>query len=588
MESSISPAPTGKSRRSPTFRFAIVVLVLGLATGMLLRTDGMLLKRHYYHDEAISFIAATGHENAYQDAAYAGGMTDRWVTAGQWKALMEPAGFWVFGGIQSGLARTDMHPPLYFWVLHVWTAVFGVTPRTGVVLNLIIATLTALSLFVLARRWLGDELEAAVVAAIWFASPPVVATSMMARHYDLVALFTVLLALAVTRAADTAKPLRARDLVLLAAVASAGMLTHYQFVLVILTGAAYAVIILVKRDRRRLLKTIGGMLAGVPLFLLLDPTFYLSVARHGGRPHSLTADVFVARLRTVRQSLASFFGLDAGDLRWAAWSWHSLATRVKASWPPLSLPARLGGVLDSGAESLRHVIVSGAAIAAIAATLLLLIAAAALCFPRSRVVARRYLGSVDTKGVLPALVFLAGVAGSIIVMYLLVRAPFIYDRYLAAGWPFLAFVPVLAARLLVGRLRYVAIVAFCFIFLMPATMGRVHSSLGGRHADSVPTLARAGRLVFDTQTRGNISRAMSSIPDDKLVYVSTLSGLLADRPPWLPELRPNDVYVAFHLPANSPRDFAAMKSLLSQRFVLVRTGYRTLGVGDTYLLSPSP
>jgi len=566
------------------------VLIVGLAAGMLLRTDGVLLKRHFYHDEAISYIAATGHENAYQLTASGGGITDRWVPAGRWKSLMEPAGFWVFGGIQSGLAHADMHPPLYFWILHVWVAVFGVTLKSGIILNMIIAGLTGLSLFVLARRLLGNELEAAVVTAIWCVSPPVVTTSMMARHYELVALFTVLFALAVVRAADRTRPLRARDLVLLASVGVAGMLTHYQFILVLLTGAAYALAVLLGRDRKRLMKIIGGMLAGLPLFLALDPTFYLSVARQSRRPHDLTVDVFVARLHVVQKAVGGFFGADVNDLRWASWSWRALSTHVGGWWAPLALPARLGGSWLGPTQSLRHALTNGAAMKVTIAVVLLLGVSllAALLLPRCRPFARRYLAAVDTTGMFPALFFLAGVAGSIIVMYLLVRSPFIYDRYLAAGWPFLAFVPVLAARLLVGRLRYVAIVAFCLVLLVPAALGRLHSFFERAHADSAPTLARATRFVFDDQSRGNISRALYSIPDEKLVYVSTLSHLLSDQAAWLPELRRNDAYVAFHVPANSAQDFVAMRSLLSRSFSLVRKGYKPLGVGDMYVLSPSP
>jgi 4-amino-4-deoxy-L-arabinose transferase-like glycosyltransferase len=588
-EPSPSPASAGKRPWGRTFRLAIVVLILGLAAGMLLRTEGMLLKHKLLHDEAISYIAATGHLNAYKAAAE-GGLTDRWVPAQQWKALMEPGAFWVFRGIESGLAHTDMHPPLYFWILHVWVTLFGVTLKGGIVLNMIIAALTGVSLFFLARRLLGNELEAAIVTAIWIVSPPVVATSMMARHYDLVALFTVLFALVIVKAADRARPLRARDLVLLAVVAAAGMLTHYQFALVLLTGAAYALAVLVRRDRKRLLKIIGGMLAGLPLFLVLDPTFYLSVLRHGQRPHQLTADVFVARFRLVRQSLGSFFGSEVPDQKWSRWSWQTLSAHLGSWGSPRRLPDRLVGSWLGLMQSLRRALTSGAAVKLTIALLLLFVVglAIALLLPRWRPHARRYLAAVDTKGMFPAAFFLAGIAGSIIVMYLLVRSPFIYDRYLAAAWPFLAFAPVLAARLLVGRWRYVAIAAFCLVFVVPPAMGRLHAFYDRTNPEQAVVLARADRFVIDDQSRGNISRVMYWIPDDRLVYVSTLPQLLANKNAWLPALGPNDAYLALRVPGNTTQDFAAMKSLLARDFALVSVHYGIRGVGDLYVLAPKP
>ena len=44
--------------------------------------------------------------------------------------------------IGDDLARYDNHPPLYFWLLHVWIALFGLNLHSGVLLNIGIALVT--------------------------------------------------------------------------------------------------------------------------------------------------------------------------------------------------------------------------------------------------------------------------------------------------------------------------------------------------------------------------------------------------------------------------------------------------------------
>ena len=97
-----------------------------------------------------------------------------------------------FGQIISGLAKHDVHPPLYFCLLHIWTLVVGVKFWTGPSLNLIIDVLCGAALFGLARRLLRDPVAAALVVLIWSVSPAVRMTSSMARMYSLEALFSVL------------------------------------------------------------------------------------------------------------------------------------------------------------------------------------------------------------------------------------------------------------------------------------------------------------------------------------------------------------------------------------------------------------
>jgi uncharacterized membrane protein len=98
-----------------------------LGTG--LRLESVRHKETPSHDESISFIAATCHQDAYERLAPDGVA----VPAARWQR------FWTldraklcFGAIGRGLAHTDLHPPLYFWLLHVWSLILGVGLTQGV------------------------------------------------------------------------------------------------------------------------------------------------------------------------------------------------------------------------------------------------------------------------------------------------------------------------------------------------------------------------------------------------------------------------------------------------------------------------
>ncbi len=546
---------------------ALALLALALGSGLLFRAGEIGIKRQFSHDEIISYIAATGHQDRYQWAVN-GGLTDRWVPASEWKSLTQPGSFWDFGQIRSGLAHTDTHPPLYFWILHVWVAIFGVSLRWGLVLNAIIATLTGVVLFLLARRLLRNSIEAALVVLVWTVSPPVLKTSMMARHYDLFALMTVIFAFLVVRAVDLERPFRWRDAAVLAVVTAAGVLTHYQFSIVAVTGGLYACFVLLRRSRPRLWRVGLSMVAGAPIFVALAPQFYLSVRRQQDwQAHGFSMNALNERIHEVWSALYPFFGLSVHDLRRAP-NYSVLVT--KPFWSFLA---------DGGAARAGAVVVLLAAVAL----------AVCLFVEPMRSPVRRYFARVDTTGMTGALFFLIGVLGGIFAMYLAFRSPHyaVGDHYQAAGWVFLAFTPVLAARLLPRRAQYAVVIVFWIMLLMPAGFGRLHT-LRNHSPNPRPMLAAAHRVVLDGPDRGNGSRVLFWLPDKTMVYAAWQTDLLSDPSAWIPEMRPRDVLVDMPFPPNKPIYLDAIKGLLAPRLVTHRTRLGVLGVGRTYLLLAGP
>src|SRR5829696_2342525 len=203
---------------------AAIGVLLAVAIALLLRLESVEFKRTPSHDEAISFIAATCHQRAYDDLVARGSHPlGTAVRAAQWQRFWHVEDKLCLGEIGNGLAETDVHPPLYFWALHVWSLIAGVGLAQGLWLNLVIVSLTAVALAGLGRLAFRDDAEAVVLSAVWVLSPAAVSTSTEARQYDLLALVTVLFVWQFLRVIRTERPLRAGDAVLLAVLTAAGV-----------------------------------------------------------------------------------------------------------------------------------------------------------------------------------------------------------------------------------------------------------------------------------------------------------------------------------------------------------------------------
>ena len=147
-------------------RLAIALLIAGLVLGAALLLIRAGAQNTLSHDDAISYLAATGHMGSYATDIPAG----RWVPAQAWQAYWTPDRFSVFGQIGRDLARYDIHPPLYFWLLHVWIQVTGVRLSAGPLLNTIFLLLGAW-IIALACRLARCSWGASTLAAVmWLLS----------------------------------------------------------------------------------------------------------------------------------------------------------------------------------------------------------------------------------------------------------------------------------------------------------------------------------------------------------------------------------------------------------------------------------
>jgi hypothetical protein len=460
---------------------ALLVLLVALGAGIGLRVHAQHQNPNVQYDEAWSYASAAGRLDEFV-AAMDGGLTGRWVPAAEWQRLWRADGFGDVGRIAPDLAAHDVHPPLYFALLHGWLALLGDDVWTGRALNLVFATLTILGIYGLARAVGLRPIEGALAALVWAVSPAVVGISSIARQYDLVALTAVLLVWGLVRATaadgmrgEARSPAARRwlDVAWLGAATAAALLTHYQAALLVAGAAVYVLV--------------AHRLPG----------------RTGERA-SRWAPLVGLGAGTAAAALASGWTHALGNER---------AMLVAPSFT--GLVGKLAGIGDTAGQA------AGApgTLAAIAA----LAIAVAFAVPRSRRALLAHLRGAR-PGWWSIAFFLAVTAGGIVLQNLLfLSMPLrLSPRYLAMAWPFAAFVP-LAVFGLWPRARLALAAAFCALL---AVLSIVALPVGAGDPLQIGRLVDADAVIVNGVGVGRLPRFLWSVPADTPVFVGDADQIL--------------------------------------------------------------
>jgi len=471
--------------RAPSRRpdlWALVVLLLALGLGVGLRLYAQNESPNVQHDEAWSYASAAGRLESFH-AAMDGGLTARWVPAADWQYYWQSDRLSDVPDIGPDLAAFDVHPPLYFGLLHLWLQLTGMHKWAGPALNLVIAALTALSIFGLARQLGFDRLEGSLAALVWAVSPAVVSISALTRQYDLVALTAVLLVWGLVRVTAPRPGRRGwPDVVWLAAATAAALLTHYQAVLLVAGGALYVLAGLLRPGpdgrRRPWWPALLGLAAGTAAAALLAPGWTTAFGRERSRLDDVSWSVFFEKLDAITQTLGRF----------------------------VSVP----GI-----------------VVAIAAALVVLL----FIVPRTR---RGLVPRVrDARpGWWTILFFVLVTAGGICLQNLsfLSMPPRLSSRYLAMAWPFVAFLPLLFFGMW-PRLRTGLTVAFCLLVLVPGTVAAplIHDT-----SDRLPIrrLADADAVLIDNVDVGVLPRFLWFVPAGTPVFAGTQEQFIENKREW--------------------------------------------------------
>lgn len=178
-----------------------------------------------------------------------------------WISALSPGEIWFHTG-------RDVHPPLYYLLLHGWMELFGKTPFSIRAPSAIAGVLTVAVCITLARKTLGYR--AAIITGFLMALFPVsVRFSQEARMYALVGLFLVGATLALVCWLKHSE--RHRYGVLYAVLMAAALYTHYYAVLAVLAHWLYLVVLRLHPAIR------SGQVTGLPwwIFNLLIFVIYI-------------------------------------------------------------------------------------------------------------------------------------------------------------------------------------------------------------------------------------------------------------------------------------------------------------------------
>ncbi len=461
----------------------IVVLVFAIMSTFILRVAVIAEKYTLTHDEGISYLSATCHQGNYGSIKFEVSLTK----ASQWKDYLRVEQLFCFKQIKDDLAQADIHPPLYFWLLHLWSSIYGVTLWTGPSLNTVVAIITTCFLFKLSHYILGNRAEANLVTFTYALSPAIILISVEARQYDLLALCALLLVWQVIRLTNLRKQ-KIRDVFLLIILTVAGALTHYHFALTVIVCIIFLIARLLNRDTNRLIVALISIGLGYLGAFLLHPYLFPSLHRQFG---------------------------------WSKFNYANFMIR------------------------LEKVIVSFYAYYYIIILVLLILTWALVMYYRQRSVLNKRIREVNLTGFY-ILFFFFGVAGAIIVLYAIFITPqhAMEAKYLSMAWPFFAFIPVFILRV---SFRFKTSLT-AFFYFTPLLFALITPSLRGLAAYATPDpstlLENADLVVIDNTARGIFPRLVWHVPDETSVIVSTQKRLIQHSDLWLSSLTNNSIYIS--------------------------------------------
>ncbi len=487
----------------------LALLACAAVLGVGLRAATAAEKTTFTHDEAISYLAATCHQGEWSEITF--GRREpygRWVPASAWQRLLEPDRAGCLGRIAHDLSHEDIHPPLYWWLLHGWVLAVGVGPASGSALNILVALATAAALLALGRRVLADGRAAALAAAAFLVCPASFVVSGEARHYELLALASVLALLATVRLAGGPRRPRAVDVVLMTAAIAMGALTHYYFALVAL-GCAGHMLAIARARRATALAGLASIGLGYVLFALAHPGFLRSFGRAEGQADPFALWELAGRAGDVAPALAGF------------------ALPPAAAW---GVPAYVAAAAVVGA-----------------------VTRAAVALRRTRgdhPEGDRLALGVRPEPALFVLLVLGWLVAANIALFLAFVTPgqAMSVKHLSGLWPTCALALVVALATL-RRRRAAAALAYVAVLAVGGTVAAL-GQLDDRPAQrEVP---RVARMVVPNVARGVLPRVLWEVPPGTLVFAADQRHLLEHRRPWLSGLEPGDIYVS-GLPETDPR-----------------------------------
>ena len=176
----------------------------------------------------------------------------------------------------------DVHPPLYYFLLHTASALsFGnFTKWTGIILNILIFIGISFALYVIGKKVFKSTIWAIVLVAIYGVSTGAIFSTIFIRMYELLILFVLIY---LNKIIDILKMnvienknISKKDIIQLVTIFVLGMLTHYHFIIIsVLISLVLFIIMLFKKVKiSRICTYVGINILGLLIYSAIYPSFY--------------------------------------------------------------------------------------------------------------------------------------------------------------------------------------------------------------------------------------------------------------------------------------------------------------------------
>lgn len=222
-----------------TNRYLILLTTASIALLLFAYAFVYTVKQMPSGDETISYLCATGNQQAYSRVISHSGVYGHVSQAHEWQQFFKNSPQ-SFNNISADLTQTDLHPPLYFWLLHGFSLFTPSLKSAGFLLNALLHILSAMGLFLLASKLGLNNKTKALAVLYWCISPAIVAVGFYARQYELLGCIGIYTAWAFLFYQKHQRPF---NLLLLFALVVAGMLTQYLFMYMMPVYLFYALVI---------------------------------------------------------------------------------------------------------------------------------------------------------------------------------------------------------------------------------------------------------------------------------------------------------------------------------------------------------
>ncbi len=250
--------------------------------------------QNWLYDDAITYLAATGHQIEYHENPPIG----KWVLVSDWQRFWTTEDKLCFRTISRGLVKYDIHPPLYFWLLHAWILIWAKTNLiTGPLLNLLIFFLSFLALKKLCNTLSIKEPITTFILIFWAASPATVEPLIHVRQYMLFTLVSICFHIMFI---NFFKEKTTKNALFLIIFTTLGLLTHYHFFLLVGSILLFSIISAFLNNKKGELKYILLCISlAVLFFFLLHPNFYQSFLNQTSQWEIMNSSLKVIRAYNI-------------------------------------------------------------------------------------------------------------------------------------------------------------------------------------------------------------------------------------------------------------------------------------------------